>query len=255
MIFDSHSHYDDSAFDEDRYELISSLKEKNVEKIIAVAASWDSLNKIKDMCSRFPFMYPAYGIHPENALDLSEERKAILKDFLIKEKPVAIGEIGLDYHYDEPSKEIQKDIFIYQLELAKELGLPVIVHSRDAAEETMSIIKEHCPQKRGVIHCFSSSYEIAAEYINMGFSIGIGGVVTFKNGKKLKDIASRIPLESILLETDCPYMAPAPFRGERNDSSLIEYVAKEIASLRNISFEEVIDTTTLNTKKLFNIAE
>jgi len=253
MIFDSHSHYDDSAFDADRDDLLSSLPNKGVESFIAVAAEWDSLIRVKRICEKYPYAYAAYGIHPENGLDLTFERRPLLKEFIAKEKPVAIGEIGLDYHYDEPSKELQKDIFEYQLELAKEFCLPVIVHSRDASEDTLEIIKAHNPDKKGVIHCFSGSFETAVEYVNMGYYIGIGGVVTFKNGKKLKEIASRIPLSSILLETDCPYMAPEPFRGTRNDSSLIKYVADEIASLRGITPEEVINATCENTKKLFNL--
>lgn len=253
MIFDSHSHYDDQAFNDDRDLLLSTLKEKNVGNIICVGAEWSSFEKIKAMCSKYPFAYAALGIHPENALDLTMERRSIFKDVIADIKPVAIGEIGLDYHYDEPSKEIQREAFIYQLKLAKEVDLPVIIHSRDAAEETMDIIKEYMPQKKGVIHCFSSSLDIANQYIDMGFTIGIGGVVTFKNGKKLKEVAANIPLSSILLETDCPYMAPEPFRGTRNDSSLISYVAAEIASLRGISPEEVISETEKNTKRLFNI--
>ena len=250
MIFDSHSHYDDEAFDEDRDELLSSLNEKGVDKIISVASSWDSLEKVCDICHRYSFAYPALGIHPENATDLTPERVPLLEALIEKERPVAIGEIGLDYHYDEPPRDFQKEIFIYHLELAKKLNLPIIVHSRDAAEDTYETIKAHNPDRKGVIHCFSSSYEMAVKYVNMGYYIGIGGVVTFKNAAKLKEIAAKIPLSSILLETDCPYMAPVPFRGKRNDSSLLNYVAEEIASLRGITPEEVIETTYNNTCKL-----
>lgn len=253
MIFDSHSHYDDSAFDEDRDEVLSGLYQKGIDKIIAASSSWDSLEKVTDICRRFSFAYPALGIHPENAADLTDSRKPELEALIANEHPVAIGEIGLDYHYDEPPRDYQKEIFVYQLELARKFNLPIIVHSRDAAEDTYEIIKAHNPDKKGVIHCFSSSYEMAVKYIDMGYYIGIGGVVTFKNAAKLKDIAARIPLTSILLETDCPYMAPVPFRGKRNDSSLLPYVAEEIASLRGISAEEVIETTHDNTCRLFNI--
>ena len=253
MIFDSHSHYDDSAFDEDRDAVLSGLNEKGIDKIIAASSSWDSLLKVTDICHKYSFAYPALGIHPENATDLTEERKPLLEELIVTERPISIGEIGLDYHYDEPPRDYQKEIFIYQLELAKKFNLPIIVHSRDAAEDTYEIIKAHNPDKKGVIHCFSSSYEMAVKYIDMGYYIGIGGVVTFKNAARLKDIAARIPLTSILLETDCPYMAPVPFRGQRNDSSLLTYVAEEIASLRGISAEEVIKTTHDNTCRLFNI--
>ncbi|MBR6308556.1 MAG: TatD family hydrolase [Lachnospiraceae bacterium] len=253
MIFDSHSHYDDSAFDEDRDAVLGGLYEKGIDKIIAASSSWDSLLKVTDICHKYSFAYPALGIHPENATDLTEERKPFLEELIATERPISIGEIGLDYHYDEPPRDYQKEIFIYQLELAKKFNLPIIVHSRDAAEDTYEIIKAHNPDKKGVIHCFSSSYEMAVKYIDMGYYIGIGGVVTFKNAARLKDIAARIPLTSILLETDCPYMAPVPFRGQRNDSSLLTYVAEEIASLRGISAEEVIKTTHDNTCRLFNI--
>lgn len=253
MIFDSHSHYDDEAFDADRDELLKSLREKGVGKIISCASSWDSLKKVTDICHNYSFAFPALGIHPENAMDLTPERRPVLEALIEKEQPAAIGEIGLDYHYDEPPRDFQKDIFVYHLELAKKFNLPIIVHSRDAAEDTYELIKAHNPDKKGVIHCFSSSYEMAVKYVEMGYYIGIGGVVTFKNAAKLKDIAARIPLSSILLETDCPYMAPVPFRGTRNDSSLIKYVAEEIASLRDITPEEVIETTYNNTCRLFNV--
>lgn len=253
MIFDSHSHYDDEAFDADRDEILRGLSDKGVGKIISAASSWDSLKKVTDISHKYSFAYPALGIHPENATDLTSERIPLLESLIATEKPVAIGEIGLDYHYDEPPRELQKEIFIYQLELAKRLNLPVIVHSRDAAEDTYELIKAHNPDRKGVIHCFSSSYEMAVKYVDLGYYIGIGGVVTFKNAAKLKDIAARIPLTSILIETDCPYMAPVPFRGKRNDSSLLTYVADEIASLRGITAEEVIETTYNNTCKLFNI--
>ena len=253
MIFDSHSHYDDEAFDADRDELLKSLREKGVGKIISCASSWDSLKKVTDICHNYSFAFPALGIHPENAMDLTPERRPVLEALIEKEQPAAIGEIGLDYHYDEPPRDFQKDIFVYHLKLAKKFNLPIIVHSRDAAEDTYELIKAHNPDKKGVIHCFSSSYEMAVKYVEMGYYIGIGGVVTFKNAAKLKDIAARIPLSSILLETDCPYMAPVPFRGTRNDSSLIKYVAEEIASLRDITPEEVIETTYNNTCRLFNV--
>lgn len=255
MIFDTHSHYDDSAFDEDRDELLYSLREKNVEKVIACGAAWDSIDRIKEICQRYDFCYPALGIHPEEAYGLTEDRKPLFCKYIEELHPVAIGEIGLDYHENEVPKEIQRELFIYQLGLAERYGLPVIIHSRDAAEETMEILKEHLPSRRGVIHCFSSSYEMATEYIRMGFYIGIGGVVTFKNGVRLKEVAAKIPLSSILIETDCPYMAPVPFRGKRNDSSLLSYVVDEIASLRGISPSEVIDTTTRNACTLFNITK
>ncbi len=253
MIFDSHSHYDDEAFDEDRDELLSSMASKGVGDIVCAAASWDSLKKIKNLCEKYPFLHPTYGIHPENVDELTPERRPVLEEMIRTLSPVAIGEIGLDYYYDTSTKEAQKEIFIYQLELAKKYDLPVIVHSREATMDTLNIIKEHTPQKKGVIHCFSSSLEIAKEYVKMGFYIGVGGVVTFKNSKTLKEVTKGIPLSSILIETDCPYLAPVPFRGKRNDSSYLTYVAEEIASLKEITSEEVIKETEKNARTLFNL--
>ncbi len=253
MIFDSHSHYDDDAFNEDRDLLLSTLKDKGVGDIICAGSSFDSIYKIVDICNKYPFAHMTFGIHPEDIKDLPLERRPEFEALIDKYKPVAIGEIGLDYHYEYYDPEAQKELFIYQLELAKEKNLPVMIHSRDAAEETFEIIMNHMPERKGVIHCFSSSFEMATQYINKGFYIGIGGVVTFKNSKKLKDVAARIPLSSILIETDCPYLAPTPFRGQRNDSSYLTYVAKEIADLRGITSNEVINATENNARTLFNL--
>lgn len=253
MIFDSHAHYDDSAFDKDRHELLTGMAGKGVGHIITVAAEYKSFEPILNICRKYNFCHPALGIHPNAAAELTEDIRPEFEKYFQNKDVVALGEIGLDYYYDEPSPQIQREAFIYQLELANRYGLPVIIHSRDAAEETLEIIKAHLPEKRGVIHCFSSSVEMAREYVKLGFHIGIGGVVTFKNGKKLKEVAADIPLSSILLETDCPYLAPTPHRGERNDSSYIQLVAEEIAALRGITAAEVIEATEQNAKMLFNI--
>ncbi len=253
MIFETHAHYDDPAYDEDRDYLLSHMAENGIGHIVCASAEWDSFEAIFDICNRYPFCHLTLGIHPSNSLELTAERRPVFEALIKDKKPVAIGEIGLDYHYDEPPREVQREAFIYQLKLAKEFDLPVIIHSRDAAEETFEIIKEYMPPKKGVIHCFSSSLELASEYVKLGFLIGIGGVVTFKNGKKLKEVAAGIPLESILLETDCPYLAPVPHRGERNSSLYIPLIAEEIAALRGITKDRVIEATEANAKKLFNI--
>lgn len=253
MIFDTHSHYDDRAFDGDRDDILNSFNENGISGAVAVAAEWDSFEKILEICRKYDFMYPALGIHPNNALDLTPERRKEFEALVKQVKPVAIGEIGLEYHYEEPDREIQKEAFIYQLQVAKENNLPVIIHSRDAAEDTMNILKAHPVPKNGVIHCFSSSAEMAEEYVKMGYYIGIGGVVTFKNAKKLKEVAAAVPLERILLETDCPYLAPTPFRGERNSSLLLPYVVKEIADLKGISTEEVEKVTEENARRFYRI--
>lgn len=253
MIFDSHAHYDSEQFNEDRDELLRSMPENGVGTIVNSGANWDSVTEVVELAQKYPHVYAAVGMHPDEVGDLNEERFEYLKSQCQKDKVVAVGEIGLDYYWDNESHDVQKKWFIKQLELARELDLPVIIHSRDAAADTLEIMKEYGQGLRGVIHCFSYSIEIAREYVKMGFHIGIGGVVTFKNGKKLKEIAQEIPLDRILLETDCPYLAPVPFRGKRNASIYISYVAEEIANLKGISYEEVVAQTEKNGKELFQI--
>ena len=253
MIFDSHAHYDSSQFHEDREELLNSMKENGVGTILNSGASWKSVTEVVELAEKYPFIYAAVGLHPDEVGDLNEERFEFLKKQCQHEKVVAVGEIGLDYYWDNESHEVQKEWFVRQLYLARELDLPVIIHSREAAEDTLNIMKEHGNGLRGVIHCFSYSKELAEEYIKMGFNIGIGGVVTFKNGKKLKEIATSIPLERILLETDCPYLAPEPHRGKRNSSLYIPHIAQEIADLRGITYEEVVAQTEMNARNLFRI--
>ncbi len=253
MIFDSHAHYDSEQFNEDREELLLSMEENGVGTIVNSGANWDSVTGVVELAQKYPFVYAAVGMHPDEVGDLNEERFEYLKSQCQKEKVVAVGEIGLDYYWDNESHDVQKKWFIKQLELARELDLPVIIHSRDAAADTLEIMKEYGQGLRGVIHCFSYSIELAREYVKMGFYIGIGGVVTFKNGRKLKEIAAEIPLDKILLETDCPYLAPVPFRGKRNSSIYISYVAQEIANLKGISYEEVVAQTEKNGKELFQI--
>ena len=254
MIFDSHAHYDSEQFNEDRNELLLSMEENGVGTIVNSGASWDSVTEVVELAHKYPFVYAAVGMHPDEVGDLNDERFEYLKSQCQKDKVVAVGEIGLDYYWDNESHDVQKKWFIKQLELARELDLPVIIHSRDAAADTMQVMKEHQAEKiNGVIHCFSYSKELALEYVKMGFYIGIGGVVTFKNGKKLKEIAEEIPLDKILLETDCPYLAPVPHRGKRNSSIYLPYVIEEIANLRGISYEEVLEQTENNGKNLFGI--
>lgn len=253
MIFDSHAHYDSEQFNEDRNELLLSMEENGVGTIVNSAANWDSVTEVVELAHKYPFVYAAVGMHPDEVGDLNDERFEYLKSQCQKDKVVAVGEIGLDYYWDNESHDVQKKWFIKQLELARELDLPVIIHSRDAAADTLEIMKEYGQGLRGVIHCFSYSIELAREYVKMGYYIGIGGVVTFKNGRKLKEIAAEIPLERILLETDCPYLAPVPFRGKRNCSAYISYVAQEIANLKGISYEEVVAQTEKNGKELFQI--
>ena len=253
MIFESHAHYDSSQFNEDREELLNVMQENGIGTIINVGATWKSVTAVAELAEKHSFVYAALGLHPDEVGDFDEQRFAFLKQQCQKEKVVAIGEIGLDYYWDNESHDLQKKWFIRQLELARDLDLPVIIHSRDAAEDTLKIMKEHAQGLRGVIHCFSYSKELAEEYVKMGFYIGVGGVVTFKNGKKLKEVVEAIPLERILLETDCPYLAPEPYRGKRNSSLYIPHIAQEIANIKEITYEEVVAQTEKNGKELFNL--
>lgn len=253
MIFESHAHYDSHQFDEDRAELLNSMQENGVGTIVNACADWDSVTEVVDMVQEYPYMYAAVGLHPDEVGALNDERFEYLKSQCQKEKVVAVGEIGLDYYWDNESHDVQKKWFVRQLELARELNLPVIIHSRDAAEDTLKIMKEHAQGLRGVIHCFSYSKELAEEYVKLGFHIGIGGVVTFKNGKKLKEVAEVVPLERILLETDCPYLAPEPYRGKRNSSLYIPHIVQAIADIKGITCEEVVAQTEQNGKTLFGI--
>ncbi len=254
MIFDTHAHYDDESFDEDREELLFSLKNKGVETVVNVGASVASTKKTFEIVKKYDFMYGAVGIHPEDVERLDESHMEWLKSLAADKKIVAIGEIGLDYHYDEPEREVQKKWFARQLDLAYELDMPIIIHSRDAAADTLDIMKaHHGDELNGVIHCFSYSPEMAQIYLDMGYYLGIGGVVTFKNSKKFKEVVKMTPLERIVLETDCPYLTPEPHRGKRNDSSYLKYVVECISELKGISAEEIIKTTCENAVKMYRI--
>lgn len=254
MIFESHAHYDDRQFDSDRETLLLSMQKNGIETIINVGADFQGCKDTLELAQKYDFVYGAVGIHPSNIEDFNEDVFQWLKEKSALDKIVAIGEIGLDYYWDK-EEEVQRQQrywFERQLELARETGLPVIIHSRDAAEDTLKLMKRiHAEEIPGVIHCFSYSKEMAAEYVKMGYYIGIGGVVTFKNAKKLKEVAAEVPLERILLETDCPYLAPEPNRGSRNSSLNLPYVAAEIARIRGMEPEEVIEVTRENATKLF----
>lgn len=253
MIFDTHAHYETEQFEEDREVILSAMPGKGVAGIVNVGASLAGCRASLELAHKYPFIYAAVGVHPDETGELNEETFAELREWAKDEKVVAIGEIGLDYYWDKEPRDIQKKWFIRQLELAKELALPVNIHSREAAEDTFQIIKEHGEGLTGIIHCYSGSKEMAAEYVKLGFYIGVGGVVTFKNGKKLKDVVKAVPLERIVLETDAPYMAPTPFRGKRNDSSYIIYMAEEIARLKEISVDAVLAQTEKNAREVYRI--
>ena len=254
MIFDTHAHYDDDAFDEDRDVLLSGMREQNVEYIVNVGASMASSERSIKLAEKYPFVYAAVGVHPDEVGELDEEKFEKLREWTTHEKVKAVGEIGLDYYWDKEGHDLQKHWFMRQMELASEVKLPMIVHSREAAKDTLDMVIAAKPLNlSGIIHCYSYSVEQAREYLNMGYYIGIGGVVTFKNAKKLKEVAEYTPLSQIVLETDCPYLAPTPFRGKRNDSSKIAYVAEELAAIKQIPVEEVIRITNENGRRLYNI--
>lgn len=256
MIFESHAHYDDEAFDEDRKELLMSLKEHGIDKVINVGASLKSCEITLQLMKEYSFIYGAMGVHPSETAELNEENFIWLRKQCACDKVVAVGEIGLDYHWKEPEEPVQKLWFERQMELAREVGMPVIIHSREAAKDTLDMMKAlRAGEIGGVVHCYSYTKELAREYLNMDYYFGIGGVITFNNSKKLKEAVEYIPLEKILLETDSPYLAPEPYRGKRNSSLNLPNVAQAIAELKGITYEEVVETTCRNACRLFRIPE
>lgn len=256
MIFETHGHYDDEQFDEDRERLIAEFLEKDIDKVMNVGADMQSSRNSVELAGKYPHFYAAVGVHPSEVGDLTEDDMQALKQMTLENPKVkAIGEIGLDYHFDDdPPMDVQKKWFIRQLELAQELGMPIIIHSRDAASDTMEILKDMDGGRNGgVIHCYSYSREQAREYIKMGFHIGVGGVVTFKNSRRLQEVVEDIPLEKIVLETDSPYMAPVPFRGTRNSALNIPYIAEKIAEIKGVPVQKVYDQTYANALKMYKM--
>lgn len=254
MIIDTHTHYDDEAFHEDRDALLSSFANHGIEMAVNMGASIQSTKNTLELMKKYPFIYGAVGVHPSETGEMNDHLMDWLKEAAAQPKVVAIGEIGLDYYWDEPQREIQKKWFIRQLNLARETKLPVVIHSRDAAKDTLDIMKEQkAGDMGGVIHCFSYGTELAKEYLNMGFYLGIGGVVTFKNARKLKEVVEYMPMERMVLETDCPYLSPEPFRGRRNSSLNLPYVIKAVSQIKGIPEEEIISITNNNAKAMYRI--
>lgn len=251
-VIDTHAHYDDEAFDEDRNKLLTEMLENSVENIITIGCTMERSRMALDLAERYDKIYCAVGIHPEDCYDLPENYLDELKEMaLSNKKVVAIGEIGLDYHSEGYKKEKQITVFKEQLSLAKELNLPVVIHSREATLDTMEILRELKPN--GVMHCFSGSADTAREIVNLGMMISFTGVITFKNAKKAVEACSAIPLDRIMLETDCPYMAPVPYRGKRNISSYVYNIAEKIAEIKGISVEEAIEACNNNAVRFFGL--
>lgn len=250
-IFDSHAHYTDKAFNDDRENMLGSLWESGICGVINCGADIESSVFSVELANKYDYIYAACGIHPEEADKIPENYIEILKNLAKNEKCVAIGEIGLDYYWRQDNKEKQKELFENQILLSKELDLPIIVHDREAHGDTLEILKKHKP--KGVLHCFSGSPETAEEILKLGMYIGLGGALTFKNARKAVEVAEMLPSDRLLLETDCPYMAPVPFRGKRNYSGYIPYIAEKVAEIKGIDPQTVLDITSENAKKLFDL--
>lgn len=254
MIFDTHAHYDDEAFDTDREALLDSMGKNGIGNIVNVGASIDGLQSLVRLVERYPFVYGAVGIHPDDAPKMNDDILEEIRRISRMEKIVAVGEIGLDYywHKDEAAHEIQKKMFRAQMDIAREEKLPFMIHSREAARDTLDIVREYAGQgmSGGILHCFSYGREMARQYLDMGLYLGIGGVVTFKNARKLKEVVEYAPLSQLVLETDCPYLSPEPYRGKRNSSLNLPYVAAAVAEIKGITAEEVVEITEKNAREL-----
>lgn len=254
-IFESHAHYEDEAFNEDREALIASLKNNGIEFVVDVGSSVDTCHKIVKLVDEYPFFYGALGVHPCDIHNVTKEDwNWIEQECVTNPKVVAVGEIGLDYYWEKENSANQISAFEYQIDMAKRLKMPIIVHSREAAQDTFNVMKStHAEDAGGVVHCFSYHVEEARKYLDMGFFIGVGGSSTFKNAVKTKEVVAYTPLDRILLETDCPYLSPVPYRGQRNSSLNLPIIAQNIADIKGIDVQTVIETTTANAKRMYGI--
>jgi TatD DNase family protein len=250
-IFDSHAHYDSEDFNEDRKELLNALPQRGICGVVNCASDLATSLTCLELADEYNYIYAACGVHPHEASKCKEGYISVLKKLCMSKKCVAVGEIGLDYHYDFSPRDVQLKFFEEQIILANELNLPIIVHDREAHEDTMTLLKKHKP--KGVVHCFSGSVEMAKEVIKLGMYIGLGGAVTFKNARKPIEVAAFVPDDRLVIETDCPYMTPVPYRGQRNDSSYIPYSAEVIAGVRNTTAEEILNLTRKNANTLFGL--
>ncbi|MFF2854565.1 MULTISPECIES: TatD family hydrolase [unclassified Peribacillus] len=254
MLFDTHVHVNAEQFNEDLEDVIDRAKEAGVNNMVVVGFDRPTIIRAMELIEAYDFMYAAVGWHPVDAIDMKEEDLQWIEELSNHPKVVAIGEMGLDYHWDKSPKDVQMEVFRKQIRLAKKVGLPIIIHNREATADIVNILKEEeASRVGGIMHCFSGSAETALECINMNFYISLGGPVTFKNAKKPKEVAASVPLDRLLIETDCPYLAPHPYRGKRNEPSYVKLVAEQIAEIKQLTLEEVSQATTENAKKLFGI--
>ncbi|MFD0084811.1 TatD family hydrolase [Priestia megaterium] len=254
MLFDTHVHLNAEQYEDDLQEVINRALEKGVQNMVVVGFDEPTIKKAIQIAETYDFIYASVGWHPVDAVDMTDEHLTWIEELAQHPKVVALGEMGLDYHWDKSPKEVQKDVFRRQIRLARKVNLPIIIHNRDATEDVVTILKEeHVEEVGGIMHCFTGSIEVAKQCMDMNMYISFGGPVTFKNAKKPKEVATELPLDKLLIETDCPYLTPHPFRGKRNEPGYISYVAEQIAELKGITYEELAAITTANAKKLFGI--
>ncbi len=254
MIFDSHAHYNDGRFSEDRDEILSSMPDKGVSYIMNACSGLDEFDDIKAIIEKYPYVFGAAGVHPHEADTMDDDSLTKIAEFSKHPKIKAIGEIGLDYYYDSSPRDTQRFWFSQQVDLAVQLDLPIIIHDRDAHADTMDILRKHDVKKiGGVFHCYTGSAEMAKEVLGMNLYIAFGGSLTFKKAQKPIEVAKSVPIERIVIETDCPYLTPEPHRGKRNDSTYLKYVAEKLAEVKQMSVEDVIKITAENAKNVFRI--
>jgi TatD DNase family protein len=254
MLFDTHVHLNAEQFEEDLEEVIGRAQAEGVSHMVVVGFDRPTITKAMELAESYDFIYACVGWHPVDAIDMTDEDLAWIEELAAHPKVVAIGEMGLDYHWDKSPKDVQKDVFRRQIQLAKKVKLPIVIHNRDATADVVEILREEgASEVGGIMHCYSGSVEVARECLDMNFYISLGGPVTFKNAKKPKEVAEAVPLEKLLIETDCPYLAPHPYRGKRNEPAYVKLVAEQIAELKGLAFEEVAEATTENAKRLFGI--
>ncbi|MED3554142.1 TatD family hydrolase [Cytobacillus praedii] len=254
MLFDTHVHLNADQYKEDLEEVINRALNEGISRMVVVGFDRPTIERAMELVEKYDFLYASVGWHPVDAIDMKDEDLLWIEELASHPKVVAIGEMGLDYYWDKSPKDVQKEVFRRQIQLAKKVKLPIIIHNRDATADIVEILKEEeAKEVGGIMHCFSGSPETAKECVEMNFYISLGGPVTFKNAKKPKEVAEAIPLEKLLIETDCPYLAPHPYRGKRNEPSYVKLVAEQIAEIKGISFDEVAEATTANAKKIFGI--